>query len=84
MSLQAHGVTSHESNLFYYFQSGAINEWFLDLWGEFVDLTNNAGNDTPGVRWLLGEDITGLGAIRNMQNPPAYGIPIACAVTTMP
>ncbi|MFZ1629850.1 MAG: M4 family metallopeptidase, partial [Anaerolineae bacterium] len=70
-----HGVTEHESDLFYYYQSGAINESFSDLWGEFVDLTNNAGNDTPAVRWLLGEDITGLGAIRNMQNPPAYGDP---------
>jgi Zn-dependent metalloprotease len=29
-----HGVTQHESNLFYYYQSGAINESFSDLWGE--------------------------------------------------
>jgi Zn-dependent metalloprotease len=25
-----HGVTEHESNLFYYYQSGAINESFSD------------------------------------------------------
>ncbi|WP_343424179.1 hypothetical protein [Candidatus Amarolinea dominans] len=29
-----HGVTEHESDLFYYYQSGAINESFSDLWGE--------------------------------------------------
>ncbi len=70
-----HGVTQYESNLFYYYQSGAINEAFSDLWGEFVDLTNGAGNDSAAVRWLLGEDISGLGAIRNMQNPPAFEDP---------
>ncbi|GAG76857.1 unnamed protein product, partial [marine sediment metagenome] len=70
-----HGVTDYTSNLFYYYQSGAINESFSDVWGEFVDLTNGAGNDDPGVRWLMGEDITGLGAIRDMSNPPAFGDP---------
>ena len=34
-----HGVTENESNLLYYYQSGAINESFSDVWGEFVDLT---------------------------------------------
>jgi len=70
-----HGVTEYESNLFYYYQSGAINESFSDVWGEFVDLTNGRGYDDPGVRWLLGEDISGIGAIRNMQNPPAFSDP---------
>lgn len=69
-----HGVTDHESGLIYYAQSGAINEAFSDIWGEFVDLTNGRGNDDPSVRWLLGEDLPG-GAIRNMSNPPAYGNP---------
>jgi len=69
-----HGVTQYESNLFYYYQSGAINESFSDLWGEFVDLTNGDGTDTPGVRWQLGEDAS-IGAFRNMQNPPAFGDP---------
>ena len=40
-----HGVTDYESSLFYYYQSGAINESFSDVWGEFVDLTNGLGND---------------------------------------
>jgi bacillolysin len=70
-----HGVTQFSSNLFYYYQSGAINESFSDVFGEFIDLTNGRGNDTAPVRWLLGEEVPGIGAIRNMQNPPAFGSP---------
>lgn len=65
-----HGVTQHESNLIYFMESGAINESFSDIWGEFIDLTNGKGNDSNAVRWLMGEEIPG-GALRNMQNPPA-------------
>jgi len=70
-----HGVTENTSNLFYYYQSGAINESLSDVWGEFVDQTNGSGNDDPSVKWLLGEDVPVLGAIRNMANPPAFGDP---------
>ncbi len=70
-----HGVTEHESNLFYYYQAGAINESLSDVWGEFVDLTNGAGNDSPGVRWQIGEDISVLGALRNMQDPTLFSDP---------
>jgi bacillolysin len=70
-----HGVTQYTSNLFYYYQSGAINESLSDVFGEFVDLTNGHGTDTAAVRWLIGEDVSGLGAIRNMQNPTAFGDP---------
>jgi Zn-dependent metalloprotease len=69
-----HGVTNYESGLFYYMQSGAINESFSDIWGEFVDLTNGRGNDDPSVRWLLGED-SPLGAIRSLKDPPANNYP---------
>ena len=69
-----HGVTEYESNLIYQGQSGAINEAFSDIWGEFVDLTNGQGTDTLAVRWLMGED-TSIGALRNMKNPPAFGDP---------
>ncbi len=65
-----HGVTENSSNLFYYFQSGALNESLSDIFGEFVDQlysTNSAAE-----RWELGEDI---GGIRNMQNPPLFGHP---------
>lgn len=67
-----HGVTQYESNLFYWYQSGAINESFSDLWGEAVDQTNGLGNDAANVKWLIGEDVTGQGAVRNMARPPAF------------
>ena len=69
-----HGVTDHESRLFYYYQAGAINEAFSDIWGEFIDQGNGKGNDSPGVKWLMGEDLVG-GAGRSMSNPPTYSDP---------
>lgn len=70
-----HGVTQHESNLIYSYESGALNESFSDVWGEFIDLANAAGTDTPEVKWLVGEDIANRGAIRSMKNPPAMSDP---------
>lgn len=69
-----HGVTEHEANLFYYYQSGAIDESLSDLFGEFTDLSDGVGNDTPEVAWQLGEDLP-IGTIRNMKNPPIYNDP---------
>ena len=68
-----HGVTSYESNLIYANQSGAINESFSDIWGEFVDLTNGRGTDTSEVRWQIGEDTYAVA--RYMKNPKKYGDP---------
>ena len=70
-----HGVTAYESGLVYYYQAGAINESLSDVWGEFVDQTNGAGTDTLAVKWQIGEDITGLGAFRNMADPTIFGDP---------
>lgn len=69
-----HGVTEFTSNLFYYYQSGAINESLSDVWGEFIDQGNGSGTDTAGVKWLMGEDIPG-GAIRDMEDPTVFGDP---------
>lgn len=71
----AHAVTEHTANLFYYMQSGALNESFSDIFGESVDLLNGAGTDTVGVRWQLGEDVPGFGAIRDMADPTVFGDP---------
>lgn len=75
-----HGVTEFSSRLFYYYQSGAINESLSDVWGEFIDLTNGTGNDTAAARWKLGEDLpdgvfSAGGELRNMQNPGVFGDP---------
>ena len=71
----AHGVTNATSNLFYYYQSGAINESLSDVWGELIDLYQATSNDTGDTRWAMGEDATGLGAIRNMQDPTLFNHP---------
>ncbi len=71
-----HGVTDSESNLLYYYQSGAINESLSDVWGELIDLSNGRGDDSNGVRWLLGEDLVAIGgAIRDMRSPGTFGDP---------
>jgi bacillolysin len=69
-----HGVTAYESGLIYRRISGAINESFSDVWGEFVDLVNGAGDDSSAVRWLIAEDWGGSG-IRDMQDPPQNNDP---------
>ncbi|MGI6208111.1 MAG: M4 family metallopeptidase [Anaerolineae bacterium] len=69
-----HAVTEHTSGLFYMYQSGAINESLSDIWGEFVDLSNGKGNDSPSVRWLTGEDLA-IGAARDMADPPSFDQP---------
>ena len=69
-----HGVTQFESGLVYENASGAMNEAFSDIWGEFVDLGNGRGTDTAAVRWQVGEDLPG-GYIRSMKNPPVKGDP---------
>ncbi len=70
-----HAVTERTANLFYYMQPGALNESYSDIFGETIDLTNGAGTDTSGVRWLLGEDVPVFGAIRDMMTPTDFGDP---------
>ncbi len=70
-----HAVTEYSANLFYYMQSGALNESYSDIFGETIDLTNSGGTDTPAVRWQLGEDVPGIGAIRNMMTPTLFNDP---------
>ncbi|MCC6484577.1 MAG: M4 family metallopeptidase [Armatimonadetes bacterium] len=69
-----HGVTQFESGLKYQNQSGAINESFSDIWGEFIDQVTPTGNDAANVKWLMGEDLPG-GAIRSMKDPTLYNDP---------
>ncbi|MEI9477004.1 MAG: M4 family metallopeptidase, partial [Deltaproteobacteria bacterium] len=66
-----HGVTQHESNLFYFMQSGALNEAFSDIWGEFIEKTYEGGADTE---WLIGENLP-YGALRSMSDPELYENP---------
>ncbi|MCX6050825.1 MAG: M4 family metallopeptidase [Chloroflexi bacterium] len=79
----SHAVTERTSNLVYSNQSGALNESFSDIFGEAVDLTNNSGTDTTTVRWDMGEDIPGIGAIRDMLDPTRFGDPDSTTSTNM-
>ena len=81
-----HGLTQETSGLIYFGFSGAINESFSDMWGEWVDLTNDNGNDSAAVRWFIAEDLsapilTRIGldprtpGIRSMKDPTIFGDP---------
>jgi Zn-dependent metalloprotease len=68
-----HGVIDQFSQLFYWGQSGAINESIADVIGEIIDHRHTAaGDDDSG--WGLGEDLPG-GAIRSMKDPALHGQP---------
>jgi Zn-dependent metalloprotease len=82
-----HGITEFESNLFYYYQSGAINESLSDVWGELIDQANAPGKALD-LRWLIGDEIGSRGtnllkdfagnpvvAFRSMKDPTVYGDP---------
>ncbi|MFC7497275.1 MULTISPECIES: M4 family metallopeptidase [unclassified Nocardioides] len=68
-----HGVIDQFSELFYWGQSGAINESIADIMGEIVDQRSDTPGEPPDV-WDLGEEIPG-GAIRNLADPPDFDQP---------
>jgi len=68
-----HGVISHHADLFYWGQSGAINESLADVMGEIVDHRHRGPGDSPHS-WTIGEDLP-IGAIRSMKHPGRFGQP---------
>lgn len=83
-----HAVTEYTSNLIYQGFSGAINESMSDVFGEFIDQLNGAGDDRAGAKWWLGEDVldpadtaelplarVGENAFRYMKDPTVFGDP---------
>ncbi len=68
----AHGLTDFTSDLYYYFQSGAINESMSDVFGELIDHVTPSPDDAPANRWQMGET---LGPLRDMADPGVYGDP---------
>lgn len=68
-----HGFIDRFSALFYWGQSGAINESMADVIGEFIDHRNPTPGDSP-TNWDLGEDLPG-GPLRNLADPTLYGQP---------
>jgi Zn-dependent metalloprotease len=72
----SHGITEFSANLVYAYQPGALNESFSDIFGESIDLMNDAEN--TGGRWIIGEDFL-PGGIRDMEDPTAFGDPDSCS-----
>lgn len=68
-----HGVIEKFSDLFYFHQSGAINESLADVMGEILDHRHASDGDSAGD-WRLGEDLPG-GAIRDLADPTVFGQP---------
>ncbi|MGD9960235.1 M4 family metallopeptidase [Nocardioides sp.] len=68
-----HGVIDHNSELFYWGQSGAINESIADIMGEILDHRYVSVGDSAGD-WRLGEDLP-IGAIRDLETPGDFGQP---------
>ncbi len=67
-----HGVISKNADLFYWGQSGALNESLADIMGEIVD--HRFGLVAGDSDWELAEDLPG-GAIRDMKDPTSFGDP---------
>lgn len=68
-----HGIIDRSSGLFYWGQSGAINESLADIMGEIVD-HRNVGPGDSATSWGLGEDLP-IGAIRDLEDPGLFGQP---------
>ena len=70
-----HGVTEFTAGLFYFSESGAINESISDVMGELVDQSSTvSGPDNIADAWKIGEQIPG-GAIRSMKRPGDFADP---------
>ncbi|MBU6364236.1 MAG: M4 family metallopeptidase [Acidobacteria bacterium] len=69
-----HGVTQTTAALYYWYQSGAVNESMSDVLGEFSDMVDGVGGDTAGQRWQHAEERTG-GYNRLMSDPPVKSQP---------
>ncbi|WP_435768532.1 M4 family metallopeptidase [Nocardioides sp. SYSU DS0651] len=65
-----HGVIERTSNLFYFHESGAINESLADVMGEILDHRHASADDSPSD-WRLGEDLP-VGTLRSMSDPAAW------------
>lgn len=65
-----HGVTTHESNLTYMNQSGALNEAISDILGSAIE---HAIRPDATKNWLIGEDLGMVG--RSFPNPKSQRQP---------
>lgn len=67
-----HGITQYEANLAYQMESGALNESFSDIFGEWLEFKELGNNN-----WLIGNDLFVNGCpnpLRYMVDPAAGNI----------
>lgn len=64
-----HGVTHHTSNLFYSYESGALNESFSDIFGIVIQAAMLDGGNTD---WIMGNFIPNA-PTRSLINPNSMG-----------
>lgn len=74
-----HGVTTNTSNLYYIYQSGAINESQSDVFGEIIDLAANPEKQGTDAAWTIGDDVEKPGPfstpLRSMSDPTSVDSP---------
>jgi bacillolysin len=75
-----HGYVDRTSQLFWFHQSGAINESVSDVIGEIVDHRNNPDPSENNSKWQIGEDLPGAttpnsGLMRSLKDPPLFNQP---------
>jgi hypothetical protein len=68
-----HGVISRNADLFYWGQSGAINESLADIMGEIVDHRHHVRGESRSS-WRVGEDLP-IHAIRDLKDPGRFDQP---------
>ena len=68
-----HGLTSKTADLVYYYESGALNESFSDIFGVSIDYWSRPTQ----ANWLMGDEIyiSGSSYFRSMSNPNAKNDP---------
>jgi bacillolysin len=69
-----HGVQDHFGRLGQESEAFAITEAIADIMGELFDLTNGSSDDTPAVRWKMG-DGSPYGVYRDMDKPTSRQMP---------
>jgi Zn-dependent metalloprotease len=63
-----HGVTGHTARLIYQGETGALNEYYSDIFGTII--SNYAEPNIAKWDWKIGDGIaSGLEQLRNMQDP---------------
>ena len=63
-----HGLTEHTANLYYEYESGALNEAFSDMFGASI-----AYYATDSLKWTIGDELGN--PFRDMSNPKAHHNP---------